>query len=761
MKCSRNSLQTYPSLAGNASSYYFKSRQDRNDYFGALDITTGQLCAIGGDPASTNWTEPVWEVERFNGLNWAVVSLDTNFSLVVTNEGLAALANASTGSYKLEITRIAIKQTPVRVGEILSTWTASKFINSNGQIDICLDTINHIANPTFTLQNNLSYRTNLMNGGIQYTLLLDTDTLGQELESVTGAPTLTEYNVSVIGLFTQDQNKTERLLAVCSLPATIKKFATTPTRMGNALKFYLNLTLSNFGNAVDLTNIESSVNSIPEVTTEDKLPEKFDGVNAPFNLYLVDNLADTNVPALAVRKGNPTDVNDPITWTYFTPSDDKIKLTDPKNQVATNVEDYMVVAWDSTSNKYVPADGESTSLQLSGLFVGNHILYNGKVTNNKDQYQYDYELDITSAKGYLPGDILVCNLSSNDENDESVMFTVNILNINSDGSPSEFYVTPSSGNIEINTTGFYGLVYSADSPDTGKNGIGLQIKVTSIKKEGIIWSFGNEWINRPVYADTGAKAGLLTLTKTDMFVGWCVAHDTIKLALDLRNNATTTSYGTTRYATHAETSAISKNAAASTTTSVMPRNLKRNYFQITMPDVTESNADLNITNDGSSRAKAIKVDTYTTFTKTIECTGTDYNGVSFYGTAYRARWGDLAEYYHADKIYPKGTLVTIGSGAEEVTEARIECNGIVSSQPGYELGVKESPFDLPIALVGKVPVLFAPDCLPKFGDRVYLSKTCPGRASNIPYGECLGKIIDKRDNLDQVNSIMCSIRIAF
>ena len=155
------------------------------------------------------------------------------------------------------------------------------------------------------------------------------------------------------------------------------------------------------------------------------------------------------------------------------------------------------------------------------------------------------------------------------------------------------------------------------------------------------------------------------------------------------------------------------------------------------------------------------VDTYTKFTKSIECTGTDLNGVAFKGTAYRALWADLAEYYHSDKIYPAGTLICIGDGLAEITLATIECNGIISTKPGYELGEKNDEYDLPVALVGKVPVLFAKDCMPKFGDRIYLSKTEPGKASTTPYGNCLGKIIDKRDDLHKFNTLMCSVRINF
>ena len=74
------------------------------------------------------------------------------------------------------------------------------------------------------------------------------------------------------------------------------------------------------------------------------------------------------------------------------------------------------------------------------------------------------------------------------------------------------------------------------------------------------------------------------------------------------------------------------------------------------------------------------------------------------GTAYRAYWGDLAEYYDADNEYSVGTLMTFG-GNKEVTIATEDCNAVVSSNPGFILNNGES-FEHPckLALVGRVPV---------------------------------------------------------
>lgn len=744
MLVSRNALQTYAGL-GKDSKLYFRTRQERNSYFGAGEIQTGQLCAIGGDPDSTDYTAAVWTMERFNGQNWAVVDIGPNFALYVTNEGLLALTNANEGGYNLKISRIAIKQTtPASASaETLSTWTSNEFFTSNGKKDICLDTNNAVGNPTFTLTNNLTYRTNLMNGGIQYTLLLDTDTMGQELEEATGPATLFTYKVSMIGLFVTNETEGEKLFAVANLPTPITKYATSPSQMGNALKFYLNLTLSNMGAINNLEVLESSVNSVPEVTTEDKLPEKYDGINSPYNLYLVDNLADTNVPAIAVRTGNPV-IDAKLSWTYFTPTDDRLKITDAVK--GTGIQNYMVVAWEDDTNKYVPADGsKADTQQLAGLYVGDHILYAGKIVNNRQNFTYSYLIDTIDAINYKIGDTVVADLPVVNSSD-TVQFTIQILNVNNSGVPTEFYVTPTTGKDNVNTGNTYrGTSYPATALGEGT---GLKINVTSQENSGISWEFTADMINKPLYAQIEGNAGKLSTTPTEMFVGWCVAHNAIKLALDLRNEASDVSYGTTRYATDEEVYSAATKVDAQLTTSVTPKRLQDNYIQKTAISG----------NKGYSADDPIVVDTHLKFTKQLVST---VSGVAFQGTAYRALWGDLAEYYRADKLYPAGTLVTVGDGHEEITIAKTECNGIISTKPGYELGNKESSFDLPLALIGKVPVLFAPDCLPRFGDRVYLSKNHPGKASNIPFGKCLGKIIDKRPNLDQVNSIMCSVRIAF
>ena len=71
------------------------------------------------------------------------------------------------------------------------------------------------------------------------------------------------------------------------------------------------------------------------------------------------------------------------------------------------------------------------------------------------------------------------------------------------------------------------------------------------------------------------------------------------------------------------------------------------------------------------------------------------------GTALKAKWADLAEYYESDILYTPGTLVKFG-GEKEITVADNEVNAVISSQPGLILNGDCK--GLPIALVGRVPV---------------------------------------------------------
>lgn len=79
------------------------------------------------------------------------------------------------------------------------------------------------------------------------------------------------------------------------------------------------------------------------------------------------------------------------------------------------------------------------------------------------------------------------------------------------------------------------------------------------------------------------------------------------------------------------------------------------------------------------------------------------------GTASSSEYADLAERYHSDASYPKGTVVKIG-GENEITQTTSEQSndvfGVISKNPGFMLNSKAGgdtthPY---VALSGRVPV---------------------------------------------------------
>ena len=130
------------------------------------------------------------------------------------------------------------------------------------------------------------------------------------------------------------------------------------------------------------------------------------------------------------------------------------------------------------------------------------------------------------------------------------------------------------------------------------------------------------------------------------------------------------------------------------------------------------------------------------------------------GTAYRAYWGDLAEYYDADNEYPVGTLMTFG-GNKEVTIATEDCNAVVSSEPGVILNTGES-FEHPckLALVGRVPVRVVGTC--KKFDYLQLSEI-PGVARTLPnlddfkFNNIIARALEDKDS-EEESLVLCVVK---
>ena len=92
--------------------HFFANRDDRNNHFEDYpqELTYGVCCAVGADPATTGDQEEVWDLEKYNGINWVLQSVDPNYSLIITEDGLRAITKVNEGIYQLKISGIKIKQ---------------------------------------------------------------------------------------------------------------------------------------------------------------------------------------------------------------------------------------------------------------------------------------------------------------------------------------------------------------------------------------------------------------------------------------------------------------------------------------------------------------------------------------------------------------------------------------------------------------------------------------------------------------------------
>jgi len=728
----------------------------RDEYFNnnPIQLVKSAYCAIGNDTDG-------WELEMYNGVNWVVVTPEESYSLTITNDGLAALTNVKQGTTQLKFSGLKIiDQTILNPATPLIQWTDTTFLAA-GNVVFSVGTRGAAHSNPEELKHLLRWRFNSSSGGLQYILTLPADGLGSTADDRSST-----WNIGAIGLYVKDPDDqtTDVLFAVATLPELVTKHASTIEMIGNTIKLYFNTILTNLGVVSNLNVLADNDVSLPEVQNETLLTYPIDAEQDPNNCYLVNNLYGTNIPALAIKK--TIDASSDSEWIYIQPSDNFTIL--PAEAFDQSVNNYDFVYWDATAEKYKLAEGKTNSTENNekmpiGIRVGNSIVYTGVVTNTSTSYEYSIDL-ISSGTNYRDSDELLIAVNG------ALTFKVIVNSIQPDGGINGFtLIGPTVGDLEI-PGGEITLpaIYDPRS-QLPRDGYNARFKVTSTRIPSSQWNFPASWLNKPLYCSWNndpvhtsnpqlGGEGKPTITETDSMVGWCISSNAIKLGFDVRNEATTTKYGTVRYATNAEVKEVLTNSQANYTTAICPKTLNDNYLQISKPSNTNQK--------GSSINKPIEVNSFVKFKQTVlgkntASYGTTYMNdanIDFYGCSYRAWYADLAEFYEADKYYEAGTLISIG-GVKEITVAKNECNGIISTNPGFELGNKLSDMHLPVALVGRVPVLFDGNCMPKFGDKIYLSKIIPGRASTVPNGNCLGKIVAKSFGTNKL--IECIIRIDF
>lgn len=129
-----------------------------------------------------------------------------------------------------------------------------------------------------------------------------------------------------------------------------------------------------------------------------------------------------------------------------------------------------------------------------------------------------------------------------------------------------------------------------------------------------------------------------------------------------------------------------------------------------------------------------------------------------HGVAYRAQWGDLAEYYSADAQYEPGTLVKFG-GENEITIATEKANAVVTSKPGVVLNGENGLVNpTAIALAGRVPVKVRGE-VKKF-DKIVLSRTDPGIGvvyNFAPENEVIGRALEDNQEKEE-KLVLCATR---
>lgn len=206
----------------------------------------------------------------------------------------------------------------------------------------------------------------------------------------------------------------------------------------------------------------------------------------------------------------------------------------------------------------------------------------------------------------------------------------------------------------------------ADGLDLGKGYVGIRGSLNNIIYNGTYRNPNWNLVSGTQYfADGGISSGGLTSTANSFYVGLAITNDILLMSslnesivnkTDIINNTEPSKYKyPSEYA--------------------VVNNLNSGFAKVDMSNVEDATFSGKIT-----------------FQQIID------------GTAYRALWGDLAEYYSSDEDYKPGTIVQFG-GEQEVTIAKSIANAVVSTSAGFYLNCKLSENSVALALEGRVPVL--------------------------------------------------------
>jgi hypothetical protein len=141
------------------------------------------------------------------------------------------------------------------------------------------------------------------------------------------------------------------------------------------------------------------------------------------------------------------------------------------------------------------------------------------------------------------------------------------------------------------------------------------------------------------------------------------------------------------------------------------------------------------------------------------------SGMKFHGTAIRAEYADVAEYYTSDVEYVAGTVIELGGEAEVTqTNDKLSTNvfGVVSSNPAYLMNTVLMGTKVAVALVGRVPCKVTG--IVKKGDRLVSSEisgvaratTVEENNVGIHWSQVIGRSLENKstDTVDLIEVII-------
>ena len=173
---------------------YFSDNTARDQYFITYSSkkVSGSYCAVGNDNDG-------WQLQQYNGNEWVNIEVDTDYNLIITTAGLAALTNVVRGGYQLYISGIKIiNQLVTDPSTPIISWSDSDFVQAAGSAGGVVFTCgtNGSRNSSDKLKQILSWNFLSASGGLQYTITLPSDGFGSVSDNDEE-----EWDIGAIGIY--------------------------------------------------------------------------------------------------------------------------------------------------------------------------------------------------------------------------------------------------------------------------------------------------------------------------------------------------------------------------------------------------------------------------------------------------------------------------------------------------------------------------------------------------------------------------------